>query len=271
MRVRFLLILIVLVALCPCASADEITPGANKADPVKYFLEPTLGSWYGTSAGGHWYGGFGELSLWREETNKGKRWSPGFDVIASYSDGRVNESSYKWNEVTAGGGPGIKYADHDPEHPWQWQLKARALFEQIDGDNPNNAYKVTQRSVMLNPYTEYVGRLNPEWLWGATAEGRIALWRSIDSTWSDEAPSNGNTACASVFAQYKLNHDLQSRLTLSGLYQGWDKKSGVELSPELRISEIAMVGVKGAVIGGESVVTGFIRFELGKPLRNLNL
>ncbi len=74
-----------------------------------------------------------------------------------------------------------------------------------------------------------------------------------------------------MFAQYKFNHDLQSRLTLSGLYQGWDKKSGVELSPEIRFKEAVMLGVKGAVIAGKTVVTGFIRFELGEPLRDLNI
>lgn len=271
MKTRFYAILIFFVAFYSFASADEITPAASKADTVKYFLEPTIGSWYGTSDDGHWYGAFGELTLWREEVHKEKRWSPGFDVIASYSHGRVGGSSYKWNEKTFGGGPAIKYANHDAEHPWQWQLKARVLFEQIDGDNPDDAYKVKQRSILLNPYTEYVGRINRKWLWGATAEGRIALWRKIDSTWTDEIPSNRNTACGSLFAQYKFNRDIQGRLTLSGLYQGWDRKSGVELSPELRVSEIVMLGVKGAVIGGETVVTGFVRIELGKPLRDIGL
>jgi hypothetical protein len=271
MKALFYTTLIFLVAFCSIASADEITPAASKAGTAKFFLEPTLGSWYGTSDDGHWYGAFGELTLWREKTYKEKRWSPGFDVIASYSHGRVSNSSYKWNEKTIGGGPAIKYADHDPEHPWQWQLKARILFEQIDGDNPDDAYKVKQRSILLNPYTEYVGRINRKWLWGATAEGRIALWRKIDSTWRDELPSNRNTACVSLFAQNKFTHDFQGRLTLSGLYQGWDKKGGVELSPEIRISEIVMLGLKGAVIGGETVVTGFIRLELGKPLRDLAL
>ncbi len=270
MKVLFYATLIFLVAFCSIAAADEITAAAGKAGTLNYFLEPTIGSWYGKSDDGHWYGAFGELTLWREETDKEKRWSPGFDVIASYSHGNVIESAYKWNEKTIGGGPAIKYADHEPEHPWQWQLKARVLYEQIDGDNPDDAYKVMQRSILLNPYTEYVGRINREWIWGATAEGRIALSRSIDSTWSGEIPSNRNTASGSVFAQYKFNHDLQGRLTLSGLYQGWNKKSGVELSPELHISEIVMLGVKGAVIGGETVITGFIRLEFGKPLRDLN-
>lgn len=271
MKLLFFL-LISLVAPYSVASAAVITPGASKAgDTVQFFREPTLGAWYGTSDAAHWSGIFGELSVWREETDKGKRWSPGFDVIASYSAGRVDESSYKWNEVTVGGGPALKYADHSPVQPWQWQLKARALYEQIAGDNPDDAYKVQQRSILLNPYSEYVGRLNQDWLWGVTAEGRIALWREMDSTWSDEPLKNRNTACGSLFAQYKLNRDLQGRFTLSGIYQGWDKKSGIELSPELRISEIVMLGVKGAVIGDETVVTGFIRFELDKPLRDLNL
>lgn len=269
MKARFFFILTFVIAFCSIAAADESSPDAGKV--VKYALEPTLGSWYGTSDESHWYGAFGELTLWREETDKEKRWSPGFDVMASYSDGRVNESSYKWNEVTVGGGPAIKYADHKPEHPWQWQLKARVLFEQIDGDNTDDAYWVKQGSILLNPYTEYVGRLNREWLWGAMVEGRIALWREIDSKWTEEILKNRNSASGSVFAQYKYSHDFQGRLTLSGLYQGWDKKSGVELSPELRINEIVMLGVKGAMIGGETVVTGFIRFELGKPLRDLNL
>jgi hypothetical protein len=31
------------------------------------------------------------------------------------------------------------------------------------------------------------------------------------------------------------------------------------------------LGVKGAVIGGETVVTGFVRIELGKLLREIGL
>jgi hypothetical protein len=269
MKMRLFFTLIFFIAFCSIAAADESLPGVGKV--VKYVLEPTLSSWYGMSDEGHWYGAFGELTLWREETDKEKRWSPGFDVMASYSDGNVSESSYKWNEVTVGGGPAIKYADHKPEQPWQWQLKARVLYEQSDGDNHDDAYKVEQRSILLNPYMEYVGRINREWLWGSTVEGRIALWRKIDSTLADEILKNRNAACGSLFAQYKFDRNLQSRFTISRLYQGWDKKSGVELNPELRISEIVMLGVKGAVIGGETVVTGFIRFELGKPLRDLNL
>ncbi|NTW88742.1 MAG: hypothetical protein HGB26_06385 [Desulfobulbaceae bacterium] len=269
MKMYFFSFLIFLLTFSSIAAANEITPAAGKTT-VNYSLEPTIGSWYGTSDASHWYGAFGELALWREETDKEKRWSPGVDLIASYSHGRVRECAYKWNEKAIGGGPAIKYADHDPEHPWQLQLKTRILFEQIDGDNPDDGYKVKQRSVLLNPYAEYVGRLNPKWLWGSTAEGQIALSRSIDSTWRGDVPSNRNTACASLFVQNKFSHDFQGRLTLAGVYQGWDKKSGIELSPELRIKETLMLGVKGAVIGGETVVTGYIRLELGKPLRDLN-
>jgi len=95
------------------------------------------------------------------------------------------------------------------------------------------------------------------------------LWRSIDSSWSGETPGNRNTANVGLFSQYKFTRNLQGRVTLSGLYQGWDKKSGIELSPEIRINETVMLGVKGAVIGGETVITGSIRLELGKPLRAL--
>src|SRR3990170_13250 len=100
MKTRFYVTLIFLVAFCSFASADEITPVASKTGTAKFFLEPTVGSWYGTSDDGHWYGAFGELTLWREEIHKEKRWSPGFDVIASYSHGRGSESFYKWNEKT---------------------------------------------------------------------------------------------------------------------------------------------------------------------------
>ncbi len=141
---------------CSIAQAGEVTQGESKPSSIKLFIEPTIGSWYGTSDDGHWYGAFGELTLWREEVHKEKGWSPGFDMIASYSHGGVSESSYKWNEKTVGGGPALKYADHDPGQPWQWQLKARVLFEQTDGNNPDDAYKVKQRSILLNPYTEYV-------------------------------------------------------------------------------------------------------------------
>jgi hypothetical protein len=271
MKTRCFLTLILLIGFHSIASADEMTPAASKASTLKYFLEPTLGSSYATSDDGHWNNAFGELTLWRERTDKGKRWSPGFDVIASYSHGRESDSFYKWNEKTIGGGPAIKYADHDSEHPWQWQLKARILFEQIDGDNPGDAYKVKQKSILLNPYTEYVRRTSKKWLWGATAEGGITLSKSIASTMIDEIPSNRDRASASLFAQNKFNHDLQGRLTLSALYQGWDKKGGVELSPEVRFKEYVMLGVKGAVIGSETVGTGFIRFELGKPLRDLKI
>ena len=284
---RVYVLLIVLLAFCSFTAAaagsdrnavseqmldNSKQESEREADKTtKIIFEPTIGSWYGTSDDGHWYGAFGELTLWREERDKEKSWSPGLDMIASYSHGRMSESAYKWIEKTVGGGPAIKYADHDPEHPWQWQLKIRVLFEQTDGDDSDKSYKVKQRSILLNPYTEYVTRLTPKWIWGATAEGKIALRRSINSTWSDEVPSNRNTVNAGLFSQYQVNHELQGRLTLSGLYQGWDKKSGVELSPELRIKEIIMFGVKGAIIGGETVVTGFAMIELGKPLRDLNI
>lgn len=266
MKARFYIATIIFMIFCSAAFAEEKAEGK-----ARFFLEPTLGSWYGTSNDSHWYGAFSELTLWREDSSKVQGWSPGADFIVIYSHGRETASSYKWTEKTVGGGPALKYANHEGIRPWQWQLKARVLFEQIDGDNPDTTYKVNQRSILLNPYMEYVQRINDEWIWGATAEGRIAVSRSIDSSWSNELASNRNTADASVFAQRELNENLQGRLTVSGVYQGWDKKSGIELSPELRIKETVMLGIQGALLGRESVLTGYVRIELGKPLRDLNI
>ncbi|MCI5135437.1 MAG: hypothetical protein D3920_10275 [Candidatus Electrothrix sp. AW2] len=241
------------------------------ASDNRIFFEPTFGTWYGTSDVSSLYGGFGELTIWYEDTEKAKIWSPGLDVITAYNHGKVNESSYTWEEKTIGGGPSIKYSDYKSEHPWHWQLKARVLFEQIDGENSTSGYEVKQQSVLLNPYTEYTIRVNRKWLWGITAEGRIAINKSIESTWKEETASNRNAVNGSLFAQYRINYHLQGRLTFTGLYQGWDENSGVELNTEIRIKEMVMLGVKGAIIDDETVVTPFIRLDFNDSLKSLNI
>ncbi|MCI5227811.1 MAG: hypothetical protein D3918_14400, partial [Candidatus Electrothrix sp. AX2] len=70
---------------------------------------------------------------------------------------------------------------------------------------------------------------------------------------------------------YRINYHLQGRLTFTGLYQGWDENSGVELNTEIRIKEMVMLGVKGAIIDDETVVTPFIRLDFNDSLKRLDI
>jgi len=103
-----------------------------------------------------------------------------------------------------------------------------------------------------------------------TAEARIALSKTRDSTWKDDTPNNNSYGNLSTFMQYEFTPDIQGRLTLAGLYESWDNKYGIEVSPELRLYETFMLGVKGAKIGDASAITGFMRVEFGQPLRKLS-
>ena len=258
---------------------ETYKPKVNKQETInqesierispKYFYEPTIGSWYGSSDSAYWYGVFGELTIWKEAANSHKQLTPGIDLMAIYSHGKVKDSSYKWDEKTIGGGLALKYAVHSKRQPWMWQLKVRILYENIDGDDSDNHYEMNQKSILLNPYTEYTKRQNDSWIWGLTAEGRVALNKNFESSIEQEDDSDRDQAYVTIFTQHALNDNLQGKMILAGIYQGWDDKSGIEISSELRIIETYMVGIKAAKIGSESVFTGFIRLEFGKPLRDL--
>lgn len=236
----------------------------------KFVIEPTIGTWYSSGDESRSYGAFGDLTTWREPTAKGSAWSPGIDLFAVISHGKSKISAYSWDEKTFGGGPALKYVSPKIIEPWQWAIKLRFLFTQTDGENSEQPYKMTQRDFTINPYTEYIKRAEAvEWLWGMTAEARIALSKTRNSTWSADTPNNTNYGNISVFAQYEFTPDIQGRLTLAGLYEGWDKKYGIEVSPELRLNETFMLGVKSAKIGDASVTTGFLRVDFGEPLRKL--
>ena len=259
------LVLAVLALWCSGVSAAE--PSGAKST-ARFTFEPTFGALYGASDTAHWQGGFAELTTWREERNRDKGFSFGLDTIATYSTGSVIDSTYKWEEERIGAGPAIQYSDNNVLDPWQWQLKVRLLHERVDGNN-QESYRQRQESIILNPYTEYLLRLAPTWLAGLTAEGCLMLTASKSSTvaYGDEI-SDRNQAIVSVYVQHKLGRKIQGRVSVLGLYQGWDDKLGEELAAELRYNETMMCGLQGGLIGDSHVITVFVRVELAKLLRD---
>lgn len=261
---RACLLLVVLALWCSGVSAAE----ASGAKSTVLTFEPSFGAWYGSSDTAHWKGAFAELTTWREERNREKGFSFGLDAIGAYSDGSAVESGYEWEEKRIGAGPAIQYSDNSVLDPWQWQLKVRLLYERVDGNN-QEGYRQRQESIILNPYTEYLLRIAPTWIAGLTAEGCVMLTASKSSTIAhgDEI-SDRNQAVVSAYAQHKLGRKIQGRVSVLGLYQGWDDKIGEELAVELRFNETLMCGVQAGLLGDSKVYTLFVRAELAKMLRD---
>lgn len=235
-------------------------------------FEPTLGSWYSSSNESRSYGTFGELTTWREQQGKkANAWSPGLDLMAVTSHGRTTSTPYIWNEKSIGIGPAVKYVSQKVIWPWQWGFKLRFLYTVTDGDNSASGYHMNEHIFSLNPYTEYLKRSANEYLWGITAEARVAVSNTKKSTYREDTLSDSNFGNLSLFIQREFSDHVQGRLTLSGLYEGWNKNAGAEVIATGRINESLIIGVRGARIGSATIASGFVGVELGQPLRNLRI
>lgn len=230
------------------------------------YSEPSFGAWYGDTRKSSWYGAYAELSLLTQINAQTGTWYTGLDTLGSYDSGKMKTGGYHWNGITAGGGPMVQYFSAlDGEKCWQWQGKGLLEFEQADGNNYAINYSVTQKSVLAYLYSEYIKRETNLFFWGILVDGRIGAASTIEASTSVEA-NNRDAASISGLVQYQFSDAVQGRLTATGLYQGWEKekKFGFALSPEARINETFIFGVKAAEIGGDYSVTGYLRFELGK-------
>lgn len=262
------------------AEPQDFSEGQNN-NRKKWFLEPTAGAFVNISdgekgIGATMFGGFAELAGWREKVHSDGRsklgFSLGFDTIASYMHGQVRSSKYRWDEISAGGGPGFKHVGNYKGHQHQEVLKIRFLYETIDGKNPKSGYKMTQDSILLNPYFEEIWRFNPKLIGGFVAEGKVGLSKKIKSTWKDDKPSSRDMALGSLFLQKAFTDHWQGRGTVSGIYQGWNDGKGIELGAEARLNETYMFGVKANHIfsakeGDSNGIIFYVRGEWGTPLR----
>ena len=242
---------------------------ANIASASGIYAEPSFGAWYGDTRQSSWYGSYAELSLLTKVNSQAGTWYTGLDTLGSYDNGKMKTGGYHWNGVTAGGGPMVQYfSELDGEKSWQWQGKGLLEFEQVDGSNhtSGNNFSMTQKSILAYLYSEYIKRETNHFLWGILADGRIGAASTIETSSSGVEADNRDSASLSGLVQYQFSDAFQGRLTATGLYQGWekDKKFGFALSPEARINETFIFGVKAAEIGGDYSVTGYLRIELGK-------
>ena len=268
----------------------EITiPIPGKEPESKWAIEhePIGGAYVWDNKLAHGWGVYGEYLSWsREEYPWGyaNGWSPGIGIYGYYSEGDTETNPhYSWLERGWGPQLGIKYIGMtDDGKPWQWQLKTRYVFEHMSGKN-TAGYRMQQYDEKIGVYAEVLKRINPKWIIGATAEGWYAVSRDIDSTWSGDKPSNRNTLALNLLAQYKINDDWQTRGVFTPFfYQGWDRLWGTSALLEARYKETVMVGPRIAVFpfglskvydgvasaGDLTTLTGFVRLELGAPIRN---
>lgn len=255
--------------------------GAENNNLKRWFHEPTAGAFVNISDGKNgigatMFGGFAELAGWREGVHSDGRaklgFSLGYDIIASYLYGSVRSSDYKWDEVAFGGGIGLKYVGNSKGHQYQDVLKVRLIYEMIDGKNSKSGYKMTQDSILLNPYFEHIWRFDPTLIGGFVAEGKVGLSKNIKSTWKDDKPSSRDMALGSLFLQKAFTEHWQGRGTVSGIYQGWNDGKGIELGAEARLNETYMFGVKvnhifSAKEGDSNGLIFYVRGEWGTPLR----
>lgn len=248
--------------------------------------EPIVGAYVWDNKLAHGWGGYGEYIAWlRKEYPWGyaNGWSPGVGIYGYYSEGDTETSPHYW-WVERGWGPqlGLKYIGETKDgKPWQWQAKLRYVWEHMHGENIEG-YEMHQDNTKIGLYTEVLKRTDPKWIIGATAEGWYALDRDITSTWSGDKASNRTTLAINALAQYKINDDWQVRGSAGPFYQGWDKLWGLRASAEARYKETIMVGPQFAVFpfglskvydgvasaGDLTTITGFVRVELGAPIRN---
>ncbi|HDZ85693.1 MAG TPA: LysM domain-containing protein, partial [Candidatus Moranbacteria bacterium] len=174
-------------------------------------------------------------------------YSFGLGVFGALEAGDSKTVTYEWDGYGIGPQIGLKrnwtYTDkHNMIRAQQIQLKARLVWEHNYGESSVSGYKMSQDSLKLGIYTEYVREMNDKWLGILTAEGWHALDRSIDSTWSGDEPSNRNQFMLGAYAQHRFNDTWQTRFGGGPFYQGWDDMYGLHLRAELRWKEIIMIG-----------------------------
>jgi len=258
---RFFLLVIFTLAL--------IVP-MNSAVASDFYFEPTVGYWYGNSDEASWNGVFGELTIWKEKKEVPLDWKYGIDTIAMYNNGDSDISDYEWDEKSIGIGPAIKFVSKgEDDFPWMMQCKIRLIAEHIDGNNDFSQYDMSQESYILNPYLEYTNRDSETWIWGVVGEGRISFSESIESSWIDEQSSDRDQGILSFFTQHDIYNQIAGRLTASALYTGWDDNTGIEVGAEARFKELAMLGMKYAIMDENNIITAYLRLEFGNHLRDL--
>ncbi|HCU01306.1 MAG: hypothetical protein UR66_C0019G0007 [Candidatus Moranbacteria bacterium GW2011_GWE1_35_17] len=259
----------------------EYLPAPEKHWTIEH--EPIIGAWVWQNELARGWGGYAEYMAW---LRKGRcyefenGWSPGIGIYGMYSEGESRASSYNWDEDAFGGQAGIKYIAGGLEDPWQWQLKLRLVWEDMDGGNAEG-YHMDQDHLKLGFYTEYVEKEDEGFLWGITGEAWFGLDGSIDSSWSGDIPSKRGMAAINLFGQWKLNEDWQLRLSGGPFYQEWDRLTGIHLQAEFRWNETIMFGpyISFFPFGLSSVYDGisamdlttpgaFVRVEFGKPIRD---
>lgn len=239
---------------------------AKHTNAADIFIEPSFGGWYGDTRQSSWYGAYGEFAVWRKFNLESGTWYPGLDAIVSYNNGKTEDSGYRWSETTVGVGPVLQYfSEQDQDNKsWQWQGKALIEYEHVEGDNNSISYNTIQQSTLAYLYTEYIKVETIEWLWGLVADCRTELSSRKDSPFSGDQPDNRSAASINAIIQRAISGNLKGRVTTTGFYQGWDNSFGYGFTPELRINEKYMFGVKVVEISGDISFTGYMRLEFGK-------
>jgi hypothetical protein len=270
------------VAPVPEITIPEISPIEEKW-AIEH--EPIVGGYAWDNKLAHGWGGYGEYMAWLRKAypwGYANGWSFGLGIYGAYSEGDTETlPHYWWLEKIWAVQAGAKFiGETNRGQPWQVQLKVRYGKEYMHGEN-TAGYEMSQVNDKIGFYTEALERINPKWIIGATAEGWYALSRDMDSTWSGDKPSNRTTLALNALAQYKINEDWQVRGAAGPFYQGWDKLWGLRALAEMRYKETIMAGPQIAIFpfGLSSVydgvsasdlttLTGFVRVELGAPIRN---
>lgn len=254
-----------------------------KKCPIEH--EPILGAglWGNGIAKGSF--GYGEYVAWLK-TSCDSQYSYGVGIYGSVEDGESKLSAYEWWGYTFGGQLGIKrywlYRDEQDKkfRAQQWQLKARLVWEETYGKNPDSGYRMNQEHFKLGLYGEYIRQMDDRWQGILIAEGWHSLDGSIKSTWSGDSPSNRTQLSMGAYAQYKLDQNWQIRFGGGPFYQGWDHMWGLHARAEARYKETLMIGpyVNLFPFGKSSIYNGiptsdlqtigaFVRIEFGKIIR----
>jgi len=232
-----------------------------------------------------WGGGI-EYMAWLRRTYNSlyeNGWSPGIGFYATYAEGDSKLSQYGWHERAWGPSVGIKYIGlTENGNFWQWQLKFRYVWEYQKGFNSESRYSRKQWNEKPGLYTELLYQYDEKTVFGLQAEGWLTTHRSLESSWSGDKMQNRDQLSVFLLAQRKFTDNWSGRFAIGPFYAGWDNMWGMRAILEARYKEMLMFGpsvawypfginhalYEGFSSGDLTTWMGFVRVELGNPIRN---
>lgn len=195
---------------------------------------------------------WGEALLWTPSNEEGL--SAGGGIFVSGGTGESKTSAYQWDEGSRGVQVAVKQNylgdpnDEGKRYPRNWQIKARLLHDQVEGENPESGYSMSQKGPKVCAYGEYIAQTDEKWKFGITGEGCVANNQSITSTWSGDTPQDRGSFQMSIFAQRMLTKNVAVRGILGASHQNWDKLNLVRGTVELRYEKDGLVVAAGPTI-----------------------